>query len=79
MNRRDAIKTTALGLCAPAIGIAALNEKIDYEAKYWEAQRHIDDLEGLLREYEMDRETLLEMDEFASHHAALELNKKFAK
>jgi hypothetical protein len=76
MNRRDAIKTVGLGLCAPSVALAEgfkIREiNIDYEQKYWEAQSHIDKLEELVRHYDVNRE-------LANHYEALDLNEKFAK
>jgi hypothetical protein len=46
MNRRDVLIGAAATATLPvgALADAAENSKPDYEARYWEAQRHIDEL-----------------------------------
>ena len=75
MNRRDVIKYGAVAPLTVGAGVVPLTvgaTHLDYEQKYWEAQRHIDELEELVRHYDVNRE-------LANHYEALDLNKKFAK
>jgi hypothetical protein len=50
MKRRDVLKGAAATAVLPVGALAGAAEKPDYEKKYWEAQRHIDELEEELRE-----------------------------
>jgi hypothetical protein len=64
-----------MGLCAPALTVPAISfakKEVDWKAKYWEAQSHIDMLEELVSKYDINRE-------LANHIEVQKMNERYLK